>query len=156
MCSSDLTSLGDEKSRVDTARALRRATPFLRRQIAGRLRLRRVPEIEFRFDESVGYQDRVERIIQDIHAEDDLRRVVRGVREKYPGQRIHVRMDSGFAAPATYDLCEELQIEYSIGLGMNARLKEKGRELLAEAQQQFEKTKSPQRLFTGFEYQADS
>lgn len=88
--------------------------------------------------------------------DDDLRRVVGGVRDKFPGQRIHLRMDSGFAAPATYELCEELQIEYSIGLAMNPRLKEKGRELLAEATREFEKTKSPQRLFTGFEYQADS
>ena len=46
------TTLGDPKARKETARALERATPFFRRQIGGRLRLRRVPEIEFRFDES--------------------------------------------------------------------------------------------------------
>jgi ribosome-binding factor A len=67
------TTLGDAAAKKQTTRALDRATPFLRRQIAGRLRLRRVPELEFRFDESVGYQDRVERIIQDIHAEDAAR-----------------------------------------------------------------------------------
>jgi ribosome-binding factor A len=67
------TSMGDEAARKQTAKGLRRALPFLRRQIAGRLRLRRVPEIEFRFDESVGYQDRVERILQEIHAEDAAR-----------------------------------------------------------------------------------
>src|SRR5512147_862809 len=47
------TSMGDEAARRATSRALDRATPFLRRQIGGRLRLRRVPEIEFRFDESI-------------------------------------------------------------------------------------------------------
>jgi ribosome-binding factor A len=67
------TTLGDAAAKKQTKRALDRALPFLRRQIAGRLRLRRVPELEFRFDESVGYQDRVERIIQDIHAEDAAR-----------------------------------------------------------------------------------
>ena len=67
------TTMGDAAAIKQTARALDRATPFLRRQIAGRLRLRRVPEIEFRFDKSVGYQDRVERIIQEIHAEDAAR-----------------------------------------------------------------------------------
>src|SRR6187401_2259288 len=51
------TSLGDEKDRKDTAKALGRATPFLRRQIAQRLRLRRAPELEFRFDESIAHQD---------------------------------------------------------------------------------------------------
>jgi ribosome-binding factor A len=67
------TTMGDAAAKKQTERALGRALPFLRRQIAGRLRLRRVPEIAFRFDESVGYQDRVERIIQDIHAEDAAR-----------------------------------------------------------------------------------
>ena len=37
------TQLGDEKARKDTARALERATPFLRRHIGSRVRLRRVP-----------------------------------------------------------------------------------------------------------------
>jgi ribosome-binding factor A len=61
------TSLGDEKARKETSKALGRATPYMRRQIGGRLRLRRVPELEFRFDRSVEHQDRVERIIRDLH-----------------------------------------------------------------------------------------
>ena len=63
------TTLGDDKSRKETARALDRATPFMRRHVGARLRLRRVPEFEFRFDRSVENQDRIERIIQDLHAE---------------------------------------------------------------------------------------
>jgi ribosome-binding factor A len=62
------TTLGDEKSRRETARALDRATPFMRRHIGGRLRLRRVPEFEFRFDQSVESQDRIEQILRDLHA----------------------------------------------------------------------------------------
>src|SRR6187549_1112440 len=54
------TSLGDDKARQETAKALTRATPFLRRQIGSRVRLRRVPELEFRFDESIEQQDRLE------------------------------------------------------------------------------------------------
>jgi ribosome-binding factor A len=61
------TTLGDEKARRETARALGRAMPFMRRQIGGRLRLRRVPEFEFRFDQSVEQQDRIEQIIRDLH-----------------------------------------------------------------------------------------
>ena len=64
------TSLGDPKARKETARALDRATPFFRRQVAGRLRLRRAPEFEFRFDESVENQDRIEQILRDLHEED--------------------------------------------------------------------------------------
>jgi len=68
------TTLGDEKARKDTAQALQRATGFFRRQIGARIRhLRRVPELEFRFDESIENQDRIERILRDIHEEDERR-----------------------------------------------------------------------------------
>src|SRR5918912_616347 len=52
------TVLGDERARVSSARALERATPFLRRQIGMRLRLRRIPSLRFVYDESVAGQDR--------------------------------------------------------------------------------------------------
>jgi ribosome-binding factor A len=61
------TSLGDEKARKETAKALDRATPYMRRQVGGRLRLRRVPEFEFRFDPSIEHQDRIEQILRDLH-----------------------------------------------------------------------------------------
>lgn len=63
------TTMGDERARRETERALERATPFLRRQLGGRLRLRRVPELKFFFDESIERQDRIERILQEIEAE---------------------------------------------------------------------------------------
>jgi ribosome-binding factor A len=63
------TTLGDERARRDTARALGRATPFLRRQLGSRLRLKRVPVLEFFFDESVERGDRIERILNEISAE---------------------------------------------------------------------------------------
>ena len=63
------TTIGDAQGRKETARALGRATPFLRRQVGQRLRLRTVPELQFVYDESVEQQDRIERIIRDIHAE---------------------------------------------------------------------------------------
>jgi len=67
------TSLGDATARKETARALTRATGFFRRQIGARLQLRRVPELEFRFDESIAHQDRIEQILRDIHEEDAQR-----------------------------------------------------------------------------------
>jgi ribosome-binding factor A len=60
------TALGDEKAREDTARALTRATPFLRRQLGARIRLRRVPELTFFYDESIARGDRIEQILQDL------------------------------------------------------------------------------------------
>jgi len=67
------TTLGDPTARRETVRALERATPFFRRQIGGRLRLRRVPEIEFRFDETIQHQDRIEQILRDLRAEEASR-----------------------------------------------------------------------------------
>jgi ribosome-binding factor A len=61
------TTLGDAKSREQTRRALDRAQPFLRRQVGQRLQLRRVPELEFFFDESIERGDRIERIIRELH-----------------------------------------------------------------------------------------
>jgi len=62
------TALGDERARRDTARALARATPFLRRQVASRLQLRRAPELAFTWDDSIARAERIEQIIQDLHA----------------------------------------------------------------------------------------
>jgi ribosome-binding factor A len=63
------TSLGDPKARRESQRALQRAAPFLRRQLGRRLRLRRIPELQFFFDESIERHDRIEQILQEIHAE---------------------------------------------------------------------------------------
>ena len=63
------TALGDEKARRESARALERASPFLRRQLAGRLRLRRAPELQFFYDESIEKHDRIERILIEIEQE---------------------------------------------------------------------------------------
>lgn len=62
------TALGDERARRSSDRALHRAIPFLRRQIGSRLRLRRVPELEFLYDESIAGQDRIEQLIHELHA----------------------------------------------------------------------------------------
>ncbi len=63
------TTIGDDKARKDTAKALGRATPFLRRQIGSRVRLKNVPVLEFFYDESIERQDRIEKIMLDLQAE---------------------------------------------------------------------------------------
>ena len=68
------TTMGDEEARKQTAKALDRATGFFRRQVGERLQLRRVPELKFQFDESIGHQDRVEQILRDLHEEEERRK----------------------------------------------------------------------------------
>jgi ribosome-binding factor A len=65
------TTIGDEKARNETARALGRATPFLRRQIGQRLRLKRVPELSFFYDETIEKGDRIERILLELNKPND-------------------------------------------------------------------------------------
>ena len=69
------TMIGDLAERKKTVKALERATGFVRHLLAERLSLRRAPEVKFIFDESVGAQDRIEQIIQEIHAEETARTV---------------------------------------------------------------------------------
>jgi ribosome-binding factor A len=65
------TSLGrgdEAKARRESERALGRAVPFLRRHIGSRLRLKRVPELRFIYDESIAGQDRIEQLLDELHA----------------------------------------------------------------------------------------
>jgi len=64
------TMLGEPADRKKTARALERALPFIRRALAERLHVRRMPELAFQFDESVAHQARVEELLEEIKRED--------------------------------------------------------------------------------------
>jgi ribosome-binding factor A len=61
------TVLGDDKARKSSGAALDRAAPFLRRQLGSRLRLRRVPQLTFVYDQAVAGQDRIEQLLKEIH-----------------------------------------------------------------------------------------
>lgn len=80
------TQIGDAAARVATAKALGRAIPFLRRQIGRRLRLRRVPELIFQFDESIENQARIEKILIDLEDERGQRAQGTGHRDEATGQ----------------------------------------------------------------------
>lgn len=66
------TALGDTRAQSASDRALNRAIPFLRRQIGQRLRLKRVPELQFMVDKAIAGQDRIEQLINEIHAQPPL------------------------------------------------------------------------------------
>jgi len=73
-----------------------------------------------------------------------------------PGVRIVLRADSGFSVPAMYEACERLEIDYTIGIGMNPTLKKWSDSLLSHCVEEFERTGEPQRKFCAFWYKADS
>jgi ribosome-binding factor A len=64
------TVFGDDKQRKDSQKGLQSAVPFLRRELAKRLRMRYVPDLLFQFDASLEYGNRIESLIRDIHESD--------------------------------------------------------------------------------------
>jgi hypothetical protein len=70
--------------------------------------------------------------------------------------RIHIRGDSGFGVPAMYEACERLDVAYTFGIGMNARLKKYSDSLLETAVTRYGASGQPQRLFCAFWYRADT
>jgi len=91
-----------------------------------------------------------------LGADDDLRYLMGRLRGAWPDVRVHVRGDSGLGVPRMYDVCRELRIDYTFGIGMNSRLREASDDLLKQALEQHERTGQPQRLFASVEYQAES
>ena len=91
-----------------------------------------------------------------LAVDDDLEHLVGRIRAVWPDVRILLRADSGFATPEFYEVCEQLRLEYTIGLKSNSVLQRNSQELLNEAVRLQETTGQPQRLFDGFAYQAGS
>jgi len=91
-----------------------------------------------------------------LGAREDVAYVVRRLREAWPGVRIHLRGDSGFGVSRMYEAAEQLDIDYTLGLAMNATLKKWTDSLLAEAVAGWEASGQAQRLFTAFWYRAQS
>jgi hypothetical protein len=48
-----------------------------------------------------------------------LRRLVPALRARFPGARIRVRLDGGFASPPVFALLERLRVEYLVAMGEN-------------------------------------
>ena len=55
--------------RKEMAEELKKASPFLRSELAKRMNLRTTPELRFEFDESTLYGEHIDEIIQEIHSE---------------------------------------------------------------------------------------
>ena len=60
---------GDEQQRRRLLKALERARPFLRREVTGRLGLRRAPDLRFEYDLGVDQASRVEALLAEISSE---------------------------------------------------------------------------------------
>ena len=61
-----VTVLKEDKI-AETMKALKNASGFIRKELAERLEIRHIPELEFVYDESIAYGKKIENIIENIH-----------------------------------------------------------------------------------------
>jgi hypothetical protein len=85
-----------------------------------------------------------------------LKRLIPALRARWPGVRIELRADSGFAIPALYTFCEAAAVDFTIGLIPNARLEALAAPLLAEATERRDAAGEKVRLAAETAYQAGS
>lgn len=67
------TVLGGPERVADAAEGLKHAAGFLRRELAHRMKLRAVPQLQFKYDESVERGMRLSQLIDDAIAQDTAR-----------------------------------------------------------------------------------
>ncbi|MDO3376682.1 ribosome-binding factor A [Geoalkalibacter halelectricus] len=63
------TVMGDEKARRESEAGLKNSTPYIRRELGKRLRMRYTPDLLFSYDTSVDYGSRIDKLLQDINDE---------------------------------------------------------------------------------------
>ena len=88
-----------------------------------------------------------------------LKRLVPYLKAAWPEVEIFLRADSHFSAPEVHRFCNEAGVYFVLGQGSNPVLKAKAAPLLGTAQALFAKQEDSSqtiRLFTQFDYQADS
>lgn len=66
-----ISVLGNELERENTLKGLSKAKGFIRTEIGQRIRLRKTPEIEFEFDDSVAYGNRIDALLRKVKEEEE-------------------------------------------------------------------------------------
>jgi Transposase DDE domain group 1 len=84
---------------------------------------------------------------------DELKRIIAQIRQKWPAVHILIRADSGFCRDEIFSWCEGNGVDYVVGLAKNDRLIDEIETELLRADQEFEKTGKPIRIFKEFYYQ---
>jgi hypothetical protein len=83
---------------------------------------------------------------------EEVERIVRHIRNRWPFVRIVLRPDSGFAREALMAWCEQNRVDYVFGLARNIRLVATIEEELVAAKAVAEKSDRPARRFKDFQW----
>jgi hypothetical protein len=88
---------------------------------------------------------------------EELKRLVRGIREKFPGVRICFRGDAGFRLPGLYEWCENSWVDYMIGFGeAHEKLRGRSEDFLMKARQRYQETKAFVEVYGELFFQAET
>jgi hypothetical protein len=85
--------------------------------------------------------------------QEELARIVSGLRSVWPKVQIVLRGDSGFCRDKLLSWCESEGVDYIVGLAKNSRLKRALGQQAREAEQEHQQTQAPARRFRTFTYQ---
>ena len=66
-----ISRMGSEEEKQETLSVLASASPYFRRELAGRLRLRRIPELSFQWDDSIARGDYLLQLIDQVAPKED-------------------------------------------------------------------------------------
>jgi ribosome-binding factor A len=66
-----ITVLGNEEQKESTLQGLSKATGFIRSEIGKRIRLRKTPELIFKFDESTEYGNKIATLLGELNRQQD-------------------------------------------------------------------------------------
>ena len=62
-----ISILGDDQEKKDTLVGLSKAKGFIRTEIGQRIRLRKIPEIDFEIDQAQEHGSRIEKLLRDLN-----------------------------------------------------------------------------------------
>src|ERR1700691_2769327 len=85
-----------------------------------------------------------------------LLRLVPRLQSAFPGIKIKLRGDAGFALPLLYQSCEFFAITYALGIPANCVFKRCAQPRQKQLQQRYGRTQLPQRSFSSFPHRARS
>jgi hypothetical protein len=83
---------------------------------------------------------------------EEVERIVKQIRQRWPKVRMILRADSGFCREELMAWCEQNQVDYVLGLARNSRLQRKIAPQLQEAKQAQQTTGKAARVFADFPY----
>jgi len=64
-----LSVMGTDEQKEATLKALASGTGYIRSELGKRIRLRKIPELQFKFDASIDYGSRIDSLLHQLNAE---------------------------------------------------------------------------------------